>query len=153
MDAIKLISKTKLPPSSNVILVLKQTALNFFYEFCIVLWIWDCPTPILGPPLSSILFYDIGAIEVCNYYYYIEFSSTSCQCRNCVLVSRSKIGLRLCMLCHVILLCCYASVFNDQFVFLCIALYSFSTDIIQQNKIITEHYITMTFIYALIGWK
>ena len=35
-----------------------------------------------------------------------------------------------------VILCCYASVFNDRWMFfnLFIALYSFSTDIIQQNN-------------------
>ena len=32
----KLISKTKLPPSSNVILMLKHTELKFVDEFCMV---------------------------------------------------------------------------------------------------------------------
>ena len=31
---------------------------------------WDCLTPVLGASLSSIVFEDIGAIEVCYYYYY-----------------------------------------------------------------------------------
>jgi len=25
-------------------------------KFCIVLWLWDCLTPVLGAPLNSILF-------------------------------------------------------------------------------------------------
>jgi len=57
----KLISKTNSPPSSNV--VLKQTALKFGDEFSIVAWLWDCPTPVLGGPLISILFEDKGSIE------------------------------------------------------------------------------------------
>ena len=38
------------------------------------------------------------------------------------------------MLCQVILLFCYGSVFNDRWMFLFVVLYSFSTDKIQQNN-------------------
>ena len=37
-----------------------------------VLWVSDCVSPVLGTPLRSIIFRDIGAVvEVSCYYYYI----------------------------------------------------------------------------------
>jgi len=45
---------------------------TFVIEFCIVLRLWVCPTSVVGMSLSSIPFEDIGAIEICNYYYCVE---------------------------------------------------------------------------------
>ena len=74
----------------------------------------------------------------CNFK--IQTSGSSYRRRNYILLRSLKTGMKFCVLCHVILLCCYASVFNDRWMFLFIALYSFSTDIKKKsplNKIIT----------------
>ena len=53
--------------------------ITFVDEFCIVPRLCDCPNTVLGTALSSILFEDIDAIEVCYYknYYYIKCNTHS----------------------------------------------------------------------------
>ena len=60
----KLISKTKLQPSSNVMLMLKWTAQKCVDEGCIALWLWACQPPVLSAPLSSILLGELGTIII-----------------------------------------------------------------------------------------